>query len=119
MHGCIHHCGCLAWKAASGHCFNMSPVQAHRLVLLADKEGKASEAEDLLFEAIYENGKNVSIATLEQIGERLQLPGVRLLPRCPSLCPFILHEGHGIAAIKVYERHSTGALLSSALHVAG
>ena len=66
----------------------MSPVQAHRLVLLADKEGKASEAEDLLFEAIYENGKNVSdIITLEQIGEQLQLPGVRLLPSLPLLCP--------------------------------
>ena len=62
----------------------MSPVQAHRLVLLADKEGKASEAEDLLFEAIYEKGKNISdIATLEQIGEQLQLPGVRLLPSLP------------------------------------
>jgi hypothetical protein len=89
-------------EAASGHCFNMSSVQAHRLVLLADKEGKASEAEDLLFEAIYENGKNVSdIATLEQIRERLQLPGVRLLPSLPLICPFILQEGHGIAAIKV------------------
>ncbi len=67
----------------------MSPVQAHCLVLLADKEGKASEAEDLLFEAVYENGKNISdIATLEQLGEELQLPGVRLFPLLNPDKPF-------------------------------
>lgn len=38
-------------------------------------------AEELLFEAIYEKGLNISdISTLEQIGEELQLPRVRLQP---------------------------------------
>ena len=56
-------------------------VQGHRLVLLAEEEGKACRAEDLLFEAIYEKGLNISdIATLEQIGEELQLPRVEQLP---------------------------------------
>ncbi len=46
-------------------------------MLLAEKEGKASQAEDLLFEAIYEKGLNISdISTLEHIGEELQLPEV-------------------------------------------
>ena len=59
----------------------MCCAQGHRLVLLAEKEGKASHAEDLLFEAIYEKGLNISdVSTLEQIGEELQLPGVSLLP---------------------------------------
>ena len=52
-------------------------LQGHRLVLLAEQSGKASEAEDLLFEAIYEKGMNVSnITVLEQLGEQLHLPGV-------------------------------------------
>ena len=56
-------------------------VQGHRLVLLAEKEGKASQAEEMLFEAIYEKGLNISdSSTLEQIGEELQLPEVKLLP---------------------------------------
>ena len=57
--------------------------QGHRLVLLAEQYGKASEAEDLLFEAIYEKGTNVSdVTVLEQLGEQLHLPGVtkQLLP---------------------------------------
>ncbi|CAL5229761.1 g13145 [Coccomyxa viridis] len=53
-------------------------LQGHRLVLLAEKEGKASQAEERLFEAIYEKGLNISdISTLEQIGEELQLPEVK------------------------------------------
>ena len=56
-------------------------VQGHRLVLLAEEKGKASRAEDLLFEAIYEKGLNISdISTLERIGEELQLPNVEQLP---------------------------------------
>ena len=54
-------------------------VQGHCLVLLAEKEGKASLAEELLFESIYEKGLNISdLSTLEQIGEELQLPRVSL-----------------------------------------
>ena len=54
-------------------------------MLLAEQSGKASEAEDLLFEAIYEKGMNVSdVTVLEQLGEQLHLPGVT----DPSFCPF-------------------------------
>ena len=53
-------------------------------MLLAEQSGKASEAEDLLFEAIYEKGMNVSdITVLEQLGEQLHLPRgdrLQLLP---------------------------------------
>ena len=59
-------------------------LQGHRLVLLAEQSGKASEAEDLLFEAIYEKGMNVSdITVLEQLGEQLHLSGVTYSGSCP------------------------------------
>jgi predicted DsbA family dithiol-disulfide isomerase len=52
-------------------------MQAHRLVWLADKHGLATAAEDVLFEAIYERGLNVSDeATLSRLGEELGLAGV-------------------------------------------
>ena len=64
-------------------------LQGHRLVLLAEQSGKASEAEDLLFEAIYEKGMNVSdIAVLEQLGEQLHLPGVTDSSSCPVCTTF-------------------------------
>ncbi len=53
-------------------------AQAHRLVLLAEKQGLAPQAEDLLFDAIYERGLNISDeATLSRLGEELGLSGVR------------------------------------------
>ena len=58
-------------------------------MLLAEQSGKASEAEDLLFEAIYEKGMNVSdITALEQLGEQLHLPRVTDSSSCPGCTTF-------------------------------
>ncbi|CAL8469539.1 g9080 [Coccomyxa elongata] len=52
-------------------------LKAHRLVLLAEQKGRAAEAQELLFQAIYERGQNVSDATtLNALGQELGLTGV-------------------------------------------
>ena len=46
-------------------------------MLLAEQKGYAAEAEELLFQAIYERGQNVSDATtLNALGQELGLTGV-------------------------------------------
>lgn len=66
-------------QTASALLFAVVParVQAHRLVLLAEQKGRAGEAEELLFQAIYERGRNVSdTTTLNALGQELGLTGV-------------------------------------------
>ncbi len=46
-------------------------------MLLAEQRGRAAEAKELLFQAIYERGQNVSDATtLNALGQELGLTGV-------------------------------------------
>ena len=54
-------------------------------MVLAERTGRAAEAEELLFEAIYERGQNVAdAATLQALGEEL---GLNRVSRSRIDCP--------------------------------
>lgn len=93
-------------------------LQAHRLVLLAERSGQAAEAEDLLFQAIYERGQNVAdAATLNALGQELGLDGVSELeimvrPVCKCM------HGHSPMHASAYGYDSLCSPLACSMHSA-